>query len=640
MCGIAGLMNWADGEALSRMVATLRHRGPDDAGTWERSICDGSWVGLGSRRLAILDLSPAGHMPMTTEDGLLTITYNGEIYNYPALRRLMEDKGYVFRSHSDTEAILYLYREYGPECVKMLNGMFAIAIWDDMRRELFLARDHFGIKPLYFCHKGNQLAFASEAKALLVLTDISRDIDVNALRQYLTFLWVPEPLTLFDEVKKFPAGHYAVFKNGLLTTTQYWDLHFPAQDVRFETNEAVIEEELRERFIKSVRSQLLSDVPLGAFLSAGLDSSSIVAAMAMSGDKPVSTFTITFPPEYRRGEILDDAAVAQRTAEHFGCDHTEIIVRPDVAELLPKLVWHMDDPTADPAIIAAYLVCREARASATVLLSGIGGDEMFAGYRKYRAHELSLIYQRIPQMMRQRMLEPLLERSPAFRGTPIKGYMHLAKKMARSGSLSPRERFIDNSVYLSPAEQERLFTPEVYRQCNRQDPLHQHLDCFDQVADVDFLNQMLYVDSKMFMPSLNLSYNDRMSMASSVEVRVPFLDHELAEWVATTIPPHLKLRGAQTKAIFRQAMKPLLPDEVLRQRKAGFAAPIDHWLAHDLRCMVDEVLHPDVIARRGLFRPEIVAQYIKEQRSGRRDWSYQIWTLLTLELWMRTFVDA
>lgn len=640
MCGIAGLMNWADGEALSRMVATLRHRGPDDAGTWERSICEGSWVGLGSRRLAILDLSPAGHMPMTTEDGLLTITYNGEIYNYPTLRRLLEDKGYVFRSHSDTEAILYLYREYGPDCVKMLNGMFAIAIWDDKRRELFLARDHFGIKPLYFCHKGNRLAFASEAKALLILRDISRDIDVNALQQYLTFLWVPEPLTLFDEVKKLPAGHYAVFKNGLLITTQYWDLHFPAENVRFETNEAAIEEELRERFIKSVRSQLLSDVPLGAFLSAGLDSSSIVAAMAMSGGKLISTFTITYPPEYRRGEILDDAAVAQRTAEHFGCDHTEIMVRPDVAELLPKLVWHMDDPTADPAIIAAFLVCREARASATVLLSGIGGDEVFAGYRKYRAHELSLLYQRLPQHLRRKILEPLIDRSPSFRGTPIKGYMYLAKKMARSGSLSPRERFIDNSVYLSPAEQERLFTPEVYRQCNGHDPLHQHLDCFDQVADVDFLNQMLYVDSKMFMPSLNLSYNDRMSMASSVEVRVPFLDHELATWVATTIPPHLKLRGAQTKAIFRQAMKPMLPDEVLQQRKAGFAAPIDYWLANDLRYMVDEVLHPDAISRRGLFRPEIVAQYIQEQRRGRRDWSYQIWTLLTLELWMRAFVDA
>ena len=622
------------------MTDIQAHRGPDDRGTWETSLPDGNRVGLGSRRLAILDLSPAGHMPMSTPDGQLTIVYNGEVYNSPQLRRELESKGYRFQSNGDTEAVLYLYQEYGPESVRRLNGIFAFAIWDQQRKQLFLARDHFGIKPLYYCHRGDRFAFASEIKALLEIPGMPRRINLQALHQYLTFLWVPDPLTMFDEVLKLPAGHYGLYRDGQFEMKQYWDLKFPADDYQFKAGEADLAAELRDRFIGSVKSQLLSDVPLGAFLSAGLDSSSIVAAMSRSGASPVRTYTIAFPDKYRKGELtLDDTRVARRTANHFGCEHTEIIVEPEVVDLLPKLIWHMDEPVADPAIITAYLVSREARKTVTVLLSGVGGDELFAGYRKHIAHGVAQKYQRIPAVLRRKLIEPLVLALPALRGTRAKGYVRLAKKMARSGSLSSRDRFLMDSTYLTESQKATLYRTGTRDEINGGHPWSRHADYFDQVAGADFLNQMLYLDTKAFMVSLNLNYNDKMSMASSVEVRVPFLDWEMAEWVAWNIPPALKLRKNTTKHILREAMRPLLPPEVLEQKKAGFGAPADYWLANDLREMVDDLLGESKIKERGLFDPAAVRGLIDDQRSGREDWSLQVWQFLTLELWMRAFID-
>jgi asparagine synthase (glutamine-hydrolysing) len=640
MCGIAGLVNWGDRETLARMTDIQVHRGPDDYGVWETQSENDGWVGLGARRLSIQDLSPAGHMPMSTSDGQLTITYNGEIYNSPQLRRDLKAKGYRFRSHGDTEVVLYLYQEYGPDCVRHLNGMFAMAIWDNARRHMFLARDHFGIKPLYYSHEGSRLAFASEAKALLQVRDLPRRINYTALQLYLSFLWVPDPLTMFDGIYKLPAGHYAIFKDGALSIDAYWDLSFPDAAHSFAKGEAELATELRDRFTASVQSQMLSDVPVGAFLSAGLDSSSILAAMANNSSQPLRTFTIAFPEKYRKGEVtLDDTSVARRTAKHFGCAHTEILVEPDVVELLPKLVWHMDEPTADPAIIAAYLVNREARKSVTVLLSGVGGDELFGGYRKYQAHYLAERYRRIPASLRAHVIEPAVAALPGFRGNSLKGYVRLAKKMARSGSLPPQDRFVMDSVYLTEHRKQTLYSDAARSRINGGDPRRLHFDYFARVADADFLNQMLYVDTKAFMVSLNLTYNDKMSMASSVEVRVPFLDWELAEWVAWNIPPALKLRRGTTKHILREAMGPLLPAEVLTQKKAGFAAPIDYWLANDLREMVEDQLSETTIRNRGLFNPQAVRQLIDAQRKGREDWSAQIWQFLTLELWMQAFID-
>ena len=645
MCGISGLMNCGDTNALVRMTNVQTHRGPDDSGFWERHFPDGGYIGLGSRRLAILDLSTDGHMPMSNEDGSVWITFNGEIYNFADLRRDLEGKGHRFRSHTDTETIVHLYEEYGPDrfkdCLNRLNGMFALAICDlrGASQKLFLARDHFGIKPLYYFERGGKLAFASEIKALLEVPGIEANMNMEALGQYLTFLWVPDPLTMFEGIRKLPAGHFGLWQRGEFKIEQYWDLTFPPVEHSFERKEDDLADEIRQRFCASVEQQMVSDVPIGAFLSAGLDSSSIVAAMAQK--QPVRTYTITFPEKYRVGETtIDDPGVPQRLARKLGCEHHEIVVEPDVIGLLPNLTWHMDEPTADPAIITAYLVCREARKQATVLLSGVGGDEIFAGYRKHAAHTWAEEYQRVPAFARS-LMERSLSGLPSLRGTRMKGSLRLAKKMARSAALSPAEAFIRNGTYLDARQKTDLFALESQQASGN--PVGQHLAAFDKVRHAGFLNQMLYLDTKIFMPTLNLTYNDKMSMASSVEVRVPFLDRELAEFVAWNVRPEWKLKGKWrpvTKYIFRKAMRSMLPDEVMRQPKAGFAAPVDYWLAHDLRPIVDDLLSESQVRRRGLFRSDVVRRYIDEHRRGAEDWSMQIWQLLTLEIWMQLFLDG
>jgi len=645
MCGIAGLANCGDREVLGRMTHVQAHRGPDDSGLWEKRFPDGSYVGLGSRRLAILDLSFGGHMPMCNEDRTVWITYNGEIYNFADLRRELQSKGHRFSSNTDTEVIIHLYEQEGADCVHRLKGMFAFAICDlrSSTPELFLARDHFGVKPFYYSHRGRKLAFASEVKALLHVPEIDAELDLESLHQYLTFLWVPDPQTMFRGIYKLPAGHCATFRNGELKIRQYWDLTFPRAGAPYPRSEADLADEVRERFRQSVEQQMVSDVPIGAFLSAGLDSSSIVAMMCRATRQPVRTYTITFPHKYRVGETaLDDPNVPARLARQLGCENQQIVVEPDVTELLPRLTWHMDEPTADPAIITAYLVCREARKQATVMLSGVGGDELFAGYRKHAAHRWASAYQRTPGAFR-RGIESGVDALPSLRGTGMKGSVRLAKKMARSASLAPEERFIRNCTYLDAEQKTSLYAPEIQDQLRASDPAVRHHSRFNEVRDVDFLNQMLYLDTKIFMTSLNLNYNDKMSMASSVEVRVPFLDRELAEFAARDIPPDLKLKGffqPTTKHILRQAMRDVLPVEVLQQPKAGFAAPVDYWLANDLREMVDDLLSESNIRKRGLFRPEAVRRLIDEQRSGAEDWSMQIWQFLTLENWMRIFLDA
>ncbi len=645
MCGIAGLANCGDKEVLSRMTRVQAHRGPDDSGLWERRFPDGSYIGLGSRRLAILDLSADGHMPMCNEDGTVWITYNGEIYNFAELRRELQSKGHRFASNTDTEVLLHLYEQEGAECLHRLKGMFAFAICDlrSGRPELFLARDHFGVKPFYYTLHGRKLAFASEVKALLHVPEIEAGLDLESLHQYLTFLWVPDPKTMFRGINKLPAGHCATFRDGELKIRQYWDLRFPRADANYPRSEADLADEVRERFRQSVKDQMVSDVPIGAFLSAGLDSSSIVAMMCRATKQPVKTYTITFPKKYRVGEsTLDDPAVPARLARHLGCDNQQIVVEPDVADLLPRLTWHMDEPTADPAIITAHLVCREARKQATVLLSGVGGDELFAGYRKHIAQRWTRAYQNLPAALRAG-IERGVSALPGMRGTAMKGSVRLAKKMARSASLAPEENFIRNCTYLDAEQKTNLYTAAVRDRLRDSNPAIRHHASFDAVRDADFLNQMLYLDTKIFMTSLNLNYNDKMSMASSVEVRLPFLDRELAEFAAWSIPPHLKLKGffrPTTKHIFRRAMQDVLPAEVLRQPKAGFAAPVDYWLAHDLREMVDDLLSETNIRSRGLFRPEAVRRFVDEHRSGAQDWSMQIWQFLTLEHWMRVFLDT
>ena len=644
MCGISGVANCGNRETLARMNAVQSHRGPNDSGIWEHRSPDGSYIGLASRRLSILDLSTDGHMPMSNEDGTVWITYNGEIYNFRALRRELESKGHRFKSQSDTEVIIHLYEEEGNACVQGLKGMFAFAICDlrESSPLLFMARDHFGIKPLYYFYRDGRLAFASEAKALLEVPGIEARIDSQALDQYLTFLWVPDPKTLFEGIFKLPAGHFAVLRDGDLQISQYWDLSFPPEDHGFQLSEDVLAHEIRERFQHSIEEQMVSDVPVGAFLSAGIDSSSIVATMARTAKHPLRTYTVTFPQKHRRGEnTLDDPKVAARLAYQLGCEHQQIMVEPDVAALLPKLCWYMDEPTADPAIIAAYLVCREASREVTVLLSGVGGDEIFAGYRKYLAHRWGQIYAKTPGVIRH-LTELGLESIPSFRGTRLQGPVRLTKKMLRSAALPAREQFIRNCTYLNFAQRSNLYSSDFANEITgNADSAHEA--AFRKISHADFLNQMLYLDTKIFMTSLNLTYNDKMSMACSVEVRVPFLDRELVEFVAWNVPPQLKLKGPifpTTKHIFRKGMQGLVPTEVLRQPKAGFAAPTAYWLANDLKEMTDDLLADSRTISRGWFRPEAVRKLVREHRTGKADWSMQIWQLLTLELWMQNFLDS
>jgi asparagine synthase (glutamine-hydrolysing) len=645
MCGISGLANWGNRETLARMTAVQRHRGPNDSGLWDRRSPDGSYIGLGSRRLCILDLSDSGHMPMSNEDGNVWITYNGEIYNARSLRRELEAKGHCFKSFADTEVVIHLYEEEGADCVRRLNGMFAFAICDlrEPRPLLFMARDHFGIKPFYYVCRNGRLAFASEAKALLEVAGVEAKINLQSLDQYLTFLWVPDPKTLFDGILKLPAGHSAIFRDGELKMSQYWDLTFPPAGHGFQFSEEMLRHEVRERLQYSVEQQMISDVPVGAFLSAGLDSSSIVAMMARSAKKPLRTYTVTFPDKYRKGEnALDDPAVPARLARRLGCENQQIVVEPDVASLLPKLCWHMDEPTADPAIIAAYLICREASRDVTVLLSGVGGDEMFAGYRKHVAQYWARAYGKIPTAMRN-LAESAINRIPNVRGSSLKGPVRLAKKMLRSAAFPSRERFVGNCTYLDFAQKSSLYSQDMRIAMTDYEAGCEHAAAFDKIGHADFLNQMLYLDTKIFMTSLNLNYNDKMSMACSVEVRVPFLDHEFAEFVAWNVPPNLKLKGffsPTTKDIFRKAMDGILPDEVLGQPKAGFAAPTDYWLANDLKEMTDDLLSESNIKSRGLFCPESIQKLVREHRSGTHDWSMQIWQFLTLELWMQSFLDG
>jgi asparagine synthase (glutamine-hydrolysing) len=625
------------------MNALQRHRGPDDNGTWHHVSGDGSHFVLGSTRLSIIDLSAAGHMPMSNEDGTLWIAYNGEVYNAVELRAYLESRGHRFRSRTDTEVVLHLYEEEGVDCLKKLNGMFAFAICDLSSRSprLFLARDHFGIKPLYYIHRGRSFAFASETKSLLTLPGMAASVEVEALHQYLTFLWVPGPETMFRGVFKLLPGHYAIFQDGDLRISEYWDLRLAPKNVKKGSENDLIPE-LRERFFDSVRSQMVSDVPIGAFLSGGIDSTAIVGAMSQLSNNPVRTYTITFPDSHRLGfRTLDDPRVARNSAARLGCEHHEIVVQPDVVELLPKLIWHMDDPTADPAIITAYLVCREARRSTTVLLSGVGGDELFAGYRKHVADRLGAYYRAIPQFLRRGVLEPVIQRLPTSRGR-LRDAVRFAKKMTRSASLPRRDSFLMNCTYLDELQKSFLYTPAMREQLVGSDPWRYHLAHFDRVQHADFLDQMQYSDIKTFMVSLNLNYADKMSMTSSVEVRVPFLDWQFAEWVFANVRPDLRLHGRlhpSTKYIFRKAFRDLLGEQVLRQPKAGFGAPIDEWLHRDLHEMVDDLLSEDHIRRAGYFAPESVARILREHRQGKHNWSMQIWQLLTLELWTQIFVE-
>ncbi|MEK6302734.1 MAG: asparagine synthase (glutamine-hydrolyzing) [Acidobacteriota bacterium] len=632
MCGICGVVGQADEQLIKSMLARIAHRGPDDEGIYIAEMSTGDRAGLGHRRLSIIDLSPAGHEPMPDASGKIWLTYNGEIYNFKALRRELEARGHRFKSETDAEVIIYAYLEWGRDCLARFNGMFAFAIWDARDESLFIARDRLGIKPLYYADTPAGFAFASEIKALLSIPGIERAPDLAALDQFMTFLWTPDPKTAFRGISKLPPAHYLVHRNARTEVHEYWDLTFDEDE---SLSEADWSEALREQITRSVRAQMISDVPLGAFLSGGLDSSAIVKLMTDVATQKVTTYTFGFKQEDLRYDIIeDDVKYARIAGSQFKTDYQEHYLEPRVMELLPKLVYHLDEPVADPAIITSYLICRAARERLTVLLSGMGGDEVFAGYPRHAAVKIAEAYNMIPSFLSR----PVVDALPGARPGRFTALFRNTKKLARSAALPERERYLGFGTYFTKAEKLELYSGAMREAAGGFDPYSEHQKYFDRVAGQDFVNQMLYVDLKTFLPCLNLTYTDKTSMASSMEVRVPLLDHELVE-MAARIPARLKLKGLTGKHILKRAAEAWLPSEIINRKKAGFSAPVRAWLVRDLREMVEDLLSESNINRRGYFEYSFVRRLIDDNLSGREDNSLKVFQLLTLELWHRTFID-
>ena len=568
---------------------------------------------------------------MSYRSGRYWITYNGELYNFRELRRELEGDGMRFATGCDTEVLLAMYARYGPGMLDRCNGMFAFAIWDAETRELFLARDRLGIKPLYWTVHDGVLYFASEVKALLPALPPVR-MRHELVAEYLTFLWVPGADTLFDGIYKLEPGHCATFAEGRLSIRQWWDMTFEPED-RDEREWASI---VRDEVGSAVQRQMVSDVPLGSFLSGGIDSSAIVALMS-TGTEPVTTYTVGFSATDLSHDIVpDDVRYARTIGRQFGTDYHEEILEPRVVDLLPKLIWHMDEPIADPACISTYLVCAAARERLTVILSGMGGDEVFAGYPRHLAAQLGRGLDLIPRSLRaslRRELDGRLTVGPPGR---LRGPRRNLMKLLRGIDAPAIERYFIYSSYYKHAELAALLadTPEPADAI-----LGHHRAYAHRVSGENWLNQLLYVDLKTFLPCLNLAYTDKMSMAASTEVRVPLLDDWLVA-LAARIPPELKLRRLTRKYILKRSMEPILPREVIKRPKAGFGAPVRSWLVGDLKPMVDELLSPEAVTRRGLFEPREVQRLIAANHAGTEDNALRLWALLTLELWQQTYIDG
>jgi asparagine synthase (glutamine-hydrolysing) len=635
MCGICGIVGDADERLVRCMCRTIAHRGPDGEGI--ASFLEESGkppATLGHRRLSIIDPSERGAQPMSCVDARYYITYNGELYNFRELRRELEAEGYRFRSDCDTEVLLAMYARHGEEMLSRLNGIFAFAIWDSERGELFLARDRLGVKPLYYAEQAGTLLFASEVKALLEALPRPR-MREDVVPDFLTFLWVPDPDTMFGGIWSLPAGHCGTFAGGRLRVRKYWDMTYEPEYLP----EAEWVSRVREAVLGSVRRQMVSDVPLGSFLSGGIDSTAIVAAMAGATDRPVTAYSIGFSPEDLPYEIApDDARYARLVADQFDVDLHPEILRADIVELLPKLVWHMDEPVADPAAITTYLICSAASQRLKVVLSGMGGDEVFAGYPRYLAARFGRLADVVPKPARSAFRRGIEGRLTLGRPGRLRGPRRNLLKLLRGIDLSPDERYLAYRAYYRDEELERVLSPELRSSLNGHDPFALHRSFLSQAADQHWLNRFLYLDLKTFLPCLNLTYTDKMSMAASVEVRVPLLDDEIIA-LSGRLPPSLKLRRMTRKYAFKRSMEGLIPSEVIWRPKAGFGAPIRAWLVGELKPMIDDLLSPSSVAARGLLDPAEVQTLIRDNDAGRADNALRIWALLTLELWQRTFID-
>ncbi len=629
MCGIVGLHNqFGSDEKRQRvqaMMQSIQHRGPDDGG----SYVEGD-VALGFRRLAIIDLE-SGNQPLCNEDRSVWIVFNGEIYNFRQLRQELEARHHRFTTKTDTEVIVHAYEEWGIECLERLSGMFAFCIWDANKQQLFLAVDRSGVKPLYFSHYQGHFVFASEVKAILQSGLVPMEPDYETLPYHLAFLTAPSPRTMFRHVNKLSPGHYLVFGDGRLVEREYWDL-------RIEEDPMVWAERPFERIAASIKratqSQSMADVPLGAFLSGGIDSSAICYSLNQVTHGKLQTYSIAYRQEDMRNDVLmDESPYADQMARALGSEHRSIYADTErLEDLLPQLVWHMDEPIGDPAALTTYLVSRHARETLTVLLSGVGGDEVFAGYPRYLAMKLLSRFQRLPFALQQ-PFHWLAGRMPGGRTA----FFRNCQKFSRAARQPAEAAYLDMLTYFDPAEQKKLLTRQFQAQFGHVDVYRYHREYLDRARAMPLLNRLQYLDYKTFFPCLNLMYTDKMSMAASIEVRVPYLDDTFVQEMFS-LPVSLKIRRGQGKFALKKAMQGRLPHDVIWRKKAGFGAPIHAWIRGQLRDMVETYLGEEKLKEQGIFNPAYVRQLLDQEYSNKRYLSNHIWQLLTIQLWDQIFV--
>jgi asparagine synthase (glutamine-hydrolysing) len=621
VCGIAGILTYdrqsrAPTEVLDRMLDTIIHRGPDDDGRLvDRELA------MGMRRLSIIDLVD-GKQPMFDCSARYGIVFNGEIYNYRELHRDLESRGHKLSTHSDTEVIIHLFEELGPECLHQLRGMFAFAIWDNRERELFIARDRLGIKPLYYTEIEGSLIFASEIKALLDHPAVGANLDYRSLSQYLSLKYVPAPNTMFAGIRSLEPGHSLYVRNGQAETSRYWDISFK-KNKPIKTDDEYTEE-LLHLLRESVELRLRSDVPFGAFLSGGLDSSIIVALMAEVMEEPVKTFSVGFSQAGHQDEL----PYAQQVADHFGCEHHSFeITAKDFLDHAENVLWHMDQPISDHATVATYMVAKLARQHVKMVLTGEGGDELFAGYARYEGERLSFLNKFVPASLGQsirsgvRVLPGLRRAKIAIDALTIK---------------DEATRFANWFPMLSDDMKAELLTgPMAGLTAGAANVFR---DCLDRSDATDPLDRMLYTDTKLWLADFLLLRGDKLTMANSLEARVPLLDHKLVEFAAS-LPTHMKLRGRTRKFLLKKAGSTLLPESIVNRKKQGFPIPIDHWLRNEARELVNDLLCPKIVTQRGLFDPGYVSKLVADHESGYFNFSKEIWGLVSVEMWMQKFVD-
>ncbi len=609
MCGIAGILS-LDGrpvaaEDVQSMCSTIVHRGPDDSGFFVRDD-----VGLGMRRLSIIDLH-SGHQPLSNEDGSVWVVFNGEIYNFQELRKELSGRGHRLATRTDTEVIVHLYEEYGANLVDHLRGMFAFALWDGRRKRLLLGRDRLGIKPLYYAELGGRLVFASELKAILQSPAVDRELDCAAVNHLFTNLTTPSSQSIVRGIRKLEPAHVLTAgPNEPARLSRYWDVVFEPN--RHATEEELVEE-LRGRIDESVRMHMVSDVPVGAFLSGGIDSSSVVAHMVRHTERPVKTFAIGF-----NEAAFNELPYARTIARTFGTDHQELIVEADITRILDDLVWHVDEPFGDPSAIPTFVVSRMAAQHVKVVLSGDGGDELFAGYDKYRVEQRERRYSHLPRFLRKAL---------GIIGSRLREGAK-GRNFLLHHSLAGWERYLDAAAFFRDSARQELLHREVFEQIRKDLPLR----------DAHWLSAAQYLDLHRYLPNDILTKVDRMSMAHSLEVRVPLLDHQLVEFAAT-IPPEMNLRGGSGKLLFKKAMRGILPDAVIDRPKRGFAVPLASWFRGELEGFARDLLLSRRCRERNILNTAYVERLLDLHRSG-RPLDFQLWTLISFEMWCRTFIDA